>query len=80
MHHVSLCFVGADSSVLCLPSAAKAHRTRSESIPTDSRQFASIPAAPARRSVLEHLLSPPAFLLRGELPPRSTPRASNTSG
>ena len=67
------------SDQTCLPSAAKAHRTRSKSIPADSRQFGSIPAAPALHLVLEHLPSPPASVLRGGHPPGS-PAPTTTLG
>lgn len=60
-----------------LPSAATAHRTRSESIPADSRQLASIPAAWARHLLLKHLPTPPGSLLCAEHP---SPAPSNTPG
>jgi len=53
---------------VCSPSAATAHRTRSDSIPADSRQWASIPAAAARRPALERLTSRPASVLRAARP------------
>ena len=65
------CVRSPPSDQTCLPSAAKAHRTRSKSIPADSRQFGSIPAAPALHLVLEHLPSPPSSVLRGGHPPGS---------
>lgn len=80
MQQISMCCLGPDSSAVCLPSAAKAHRARSKSIPTDSRQFASIPATPARHLVLKHLLSPPASVLCSEHPPGSAPPAPTTLG
>lgn len=73
------CVLSPPSEQTCLPSAAKAHRTRSKSIPADSRQFGSIPAAPALHLVLEHLPSPPASVLRGGHPPGS-PAPTTTLG
>lgn len=63
-------------SHLCLPSAATAHRTRSNSGATDSRQRASIPAAaPALRLLLKQPpLSPPTGVLRAQHPPGSAPQ------
>lgn len=55
-----------------LPSAAEAHRTSSDSIPTDSSHCASIPVAAGRRHLAgQHLKHPPreSLLFAGHTPP-----------
>lgn len=84
---MSVCFQGSRQlggavrcGAVCLPSAANAHRPISRSVPTDSRQFARIPAAPARHLLLKQLLSPPASGPCSEHPPGSPPPAPTAPG